>query len=210
MILPRQRSISHRSIWSNKRCFLLDRERERHEDKEKEGTFRVWFIPILCAPLRIDFPRINYPTNLHRDYVYRKLRVITQHSFSNIYIYIYYVHRRRGGNSARKRKSFEFKRREKRKRERGQQMEKRWIDRSSKEIDQTGTLWWCLVITPLFQWPAAPPGRWQPAPHILMSRPVSSIINGETRWEMRCWEAAFIMRLHLLTSRLLTRLKITR
>lgn len=165
-----------------------------------------------CVCPFIDFPRINYPTNLHRDYVYRKLRVITQRSFSKVYIYIhiyiYSVHRRwtRGENSARKRKSFEERERE---RERGQQMEKRWIDRSSKEIDQTGTLWWCLVITPLFQWPAAPPGRWQPAPHILMSRPVSSIINEETRWEMRCWEAAFIMRLHLLTSRLLTRLKIT-
>lgn len=118
MILPRQRSISHRSIWSNKRCFLLDRERERHEDKEKEGTFRVWFIPILCAPLRIDFPRINYPTNLHRDYVYRKLRVITQHSFSNIYIYIYITYIGGEVEIARGRGSLSSLRGERRERER--------------------------------------------------------------------------------------------
>lgn len=66
--------------------------------------------------------------------MYRKLRVITQHSFSNIYIYIYYVHRRRGGNSARKRKSFEFKRREKREREVSKWRNVESIDHPRKSI----------------------------------------------------------------------------
>lgn len=77
-----------------------------------------------CVCPFIDFPRINYPTNLHRDYVYRKLRVITQCSFSKVYIYIYieYIGDGREVEIARGRGS---PLREERKRERGQQMEKR-------------------------------------------------------------------------------------